>query len=241
MIKKLWLSIPRYIRVIIWLTFINLGILAVRNLWLGNQVFSFLKSNLFIGSLPPLVIAMIIGKYYPKMHNFLFWFLTGLWVLFYPNAPYMISDLIHDSSDPLDKLNPEIIVFDTLIIFSIAMLSIFYGLVSLKIMFAVFQKKYNYKFACVATGITLLLSCLGFYMGREIASAVKLGNGYLYSWEIFLEPFQIVKSVLQMLFPISTHKEAWAMMVLFGLVQYMLLIIFRDVSDTESSAFLNEK
>jgi len=168
-----------------------------------------------------------------KMNAFIFWLGTGLWVLFYPNAPYMISDLIHDSQDPLSKINPEMIKYDTLIIFSLAMLSVFYGFLSLKIMFELFKRRYGKRFAHIAIHATLVLSCLGFYMGRELLSAIKLGNGYLYSWEIFLEPVQIIKIVWKALWPIHNHWPAYAMMALFGIVQYLLLFMFYYLNKIE--------
>jgi uncharacterized membrane protein len=231
MLQALWLRIPKHIRTCIVLTLINLAVLGYRNLIVGNHVFCFLKSNLFIGSLPPLIIATLIQMYETKLKGFWFWCLTLLWVLFYPNAPYMISDLIHDGSDPLNATNPQMIVFDTLIIFSIAMLSVYYGLLSLKIMYGVFKKRYNEWFADGAITITIILSCLGFYMGREMVSEIKLGNGYLYSWEMFIEPMKIINAVWDLLFPIAAHKEAYYMMILFGIVQALLLAIFKDISD----------
>ncbi len=148
----------------------------------------------------------------------------------------MISDLIHDSQDPAIKLHPDLIKFDTLIIFSLAMLSVFYGFLSLKMMFRLFKKRYSKRFAQLAIHATLILSCLGFYMGRELLSAIKLGNGYLYSWEIFLEPIQIIKIVWNSLWPIHDHLPAYAMMALFGVVQYLLLVIFYYVNNIEAAS-----
>lgn len=227
------IKIPSYLRVAIILTLANLVILVIRNMYVGESYFDFLKSNLFIGSFPTIIIAWMIEKYHLKMGNLLFWFATGLWVLFYPNAPYMISDLIHDGQDPMDKVHPELIKYDTLIIFSFAMLSLFIGFLSLKVMFKIFTEKFSRRFAHTAIAVTLLLSCLGFYMGRELISAIKIGNGYLYSWEIFLEPVQIIKIVWHALWPVQEHIPAYLMMLLFGAVQYMLLIMFKDVNDVE--------
>lgn len=233
--------LPDYIKVTIWLTVINLLILGIRNLIVGDAFFNFLKSNLFIGSFPVIVIAILLNHFYDKLNNFIFWIGTALWVLFYPNAPYMISDLIHNTSDPIDKIDTELIKFDTMIIFSIAMLSVFYGLLSLKIMFNLFRKKIGNKFAHTAIAITILLSCLGFYMGRELISAIKVGNGYLYSWEIFLEPMQILKIVWHALIPVGEHWSAYVMMALFGVIQYMLLIMFKDVGDIEPKAIVTKE
>lgn len=238
--KNLWLRIPKYIRVTLLLTLANLALLAVRNIMVGCSVFDFLKSNLFIGSLPVLVIAVFLKEYRGNIRPLFFWLITLLWVLFYPNAPYMISDLIHVNADDHDAAYAELVVFDTLIIFSIAMLSVYYGFLSLKIMFNIFEARYSTRFAHIAIAVTLVLSCLGFYMGREMLSVMKLGNGYLYSWEIFLEPRQIITAVWDLLFPIGEHKEAYLMMMLFGIVQYLLLIIFKDAGNVESSAFITE-
>jgi uncharacterized membrane protein len=226
--------IPMYIKVAILLSVVNLLVLGIRNVIVGNDFFSFLESNLFIGSLPVIIIAILLFHFNDKLSPLIFWIGTFLWVLFYPNAPYMISDLIHDGQDPIDKLNPDMIKYDTLIVFSLAMLSVFYGFLSLKLMYQLFKKRYGKKFAHIAINATLVLSCLGFYMGRELLSVIKLGNGYLYSWEIFLEPVKIIKIVWSSLWPIQEHWPAYAMMTLFGLVQYMLLIMFNYVNNIES-------
>src|SRR5436190_14440590 len=177
------ISIPAYLRVAIILTIVNLAILAIRNIYVGEQFFNFLQSNLFIGSFPTIIIAWLIDMNYKKMGKLIFWLAVILWVLFYPNAPYMISDLIHNSQSPTAQKDPDVIKYDTLIIFSFAMLSVFIGFLSLKVVFRIMIEKYGRKFARAFIAFTLLLSCLGFYMGRELISAIKLGNGYLYSWE----------------------------------------------------------
>jgi uncharacterized membrane protein len=226
--------IPSYLRVAVVLTLVNLAILGIRNLYVGEHFFNFLESNLFIGSFPTIIIAWLIDMYHEKMGKFLFWFAVALWVLFYPNAPYMISDLIHNSEGPKDDPQSELIIYDTLIIFSFAMLSVFIGFLSLKVIFRIFIEKYGKRFARAFITFTLILSCLGFYMGRELPSAIKhLGNGKLYSWEIFLEPIQIIKITWHSLWPIQDNIPVYLLMMLFGVVQYMLLIMFKDVNDVE--------
>jgi uncharacterized membrane protein len=224
-----------FLKVLVLVTLVNLSILITRNVIVGNDFYAFLKSNLLIGSLPVIVIAYLLYCYNDKLSPFLFWLGTSLWVLFYPNAPYMISDLIHDSQDPAILQNPDLIKYDTLIIFSLAMLSVFYGFLSLKLMFQLFLKRYGKWVAHISINVTVVLSCLGFYMGRELLSAIKVGNGYLYSWEIFLEPLQIIKITWNALWPIQKHLPAYALIVLFGIVQYLLLIMFHYVNNIESN------
>lgn len=234
------LNIPRYFVILFIFTIINMVILGTRNYIVGDSVFDFLKSNLLSG-IAPFVIAVIIQAIYPKLNTFWFIMLSLLWLLFYPNAPYMISDLIHPHEEGLNAVYPKLIVYDTLIVFSIAMLSVFYGFVSLKIMYNLFLSRWGNNWAHTAIVFSLLLSCLGFYMGRELASDIKLGNGLLYSWEVFLEPVYIVKTVWHALFPIRENANAYYMMILFGYVQYQMLVMMKDVRDIEEAKLVTKE
>jgi hypothetical protein len=78
-------------------------------------------------------------------------------------------------------------------------------------------------------------------MGRELISKIKMGNGYLYSWEIFIEPLDIIKTVWHALVPIQEHLPAYYMMALFGFIQYQLLIMMKDVSDFEEAEVVTKK
>jgi hypothetical protein len=108
-------------------------------------------------------------------------------------------------------------------------------------MFNLFRTRFGNKFAHTAVFISLGLSCLGFYIGRELISEIKMGNGYLYSWEIFLEPIYIIKTVWHALVPVKEHITAYYMMALFGFVQYQLLIMMKDVSDFEEAEIVTKK
>ncbi|MBK9257848.1 MAG: DUF1361 domain-containing protein [Saprospiraceae bacterium] len=233
------LRIPRYIKILLLFTIANLLILGIRNYIVGDTFFDFLKSNLLSGVMP-FAIAVFIQIFDKKFNGFFFIALSLLWLLFYPNAPYMISDLIHPHEEAKDAVMSELIVHDTLIVFSIAMLSVFYGFVSLKIIFNLFNSRYGSKKAHAFIIFSLLLSCLGFYMGRELVSEIKMGNGYLYSSEMFMEPVYIIKTVWKAIWPIQDHLPAYYMMILFGFVQYQLLVMMKDVSDIEEAKIVTK-
>ena len=72
------IKIPSYLRVAVILTLVNLAILVIRNMYVGEHVLNFLRSNLFIGSFPTIVIAWLIDMYYKKMGKFVFWFAVAL-------------------------------------------------------------------------------------------------------------------------------------------------------------------
>jgi uncharacterized membrane protein len=217
------LNIPSYLKVLLLFTIANLLILAIRNHVVGDTPFNFLLENLS-SSVVPFILAMMLQAFSHRLNSL-------LWLLFYPNAPYMISDLIHAYQEPNDPAE-ALIIYDTLMIFSLAMLSVFYGFVSLKIMFNLFRTRFGNRFAHTAVFISVALSCLAFYMGR-LPSETHMGNGKLYSSEIFTEPLYILRIVWNSLVPIRDHLPAYYQMFLFGFAQYQLLVMMKDIRDLE--------
>ncbi len=207
-------------KIIVLITGANLLVLAIRDIILENKIYDFLLWNLFLGFLP-LLLAYILWRYSAKWNKYVLIFGSLVWLFFYPNSPYMISDLMHvDPNDPA-------VLYDTLILFSFAMLSLFYGFLSLKFMYALFKKLSGKKLANMTIIAALVLSSVGFYLGRVLR---------LNSWDIFTEPFKVMHDVFEHLWPISKNPSAYIIMLLFGGIQFMLLIMMKDVNDIEGES-----
>ena len=218
-------TIPHYLKVVFWMTVAVLLIFFIRNMIFDTRIQDTIMLNIFHGAVP-LVIALLLQRFYHKTPGILFWLISLVWVLYYPNSPYMISDLKHIAADPKAIQN-----YDTLIIFAFAMLSLFYGLLSLKIMYKLFERKRGEGFAKIAITITLLLSCLGFYMGRVLL---------LFSADFFKHPLKVLEEVWHSLWPIGDNLSTYALMILFGGVQLMLIIMMKDVNDIESGKMITK-
>lgn len=252
--KSIFLSSLGAVRTVIVLTVVNLLIITVRNYIEDDKALNFLLFNLFSGFVP-LLIAYLLLLFNQKISLIIFWLATLLWVLFYPNSPYMISDLIHESID--DPNRKGLYIYDTLIIFSIAMLSVFYGFMSIKIMYSLVEFRYNARLANVFITITILLSSVGFYLGRVVkgfvwnsdtslvshdASTDTSGTvKNLYTSDLFLHPIETFQKIWDSLFPISTHTDAYYMMALITIIQFSLLTMMRDVEDFQKSDILTRK
>lgn len=57
----------------------------------ARDPFSFLLLNTFLGYIP-IEISFHLGR---QRSAWLFWPLVIIWLLFYPNAPYLLTDLFH--------------------------------------------------------------------------------------------------------------------------------------------------
>jgi uncharacterized membrane protein len=188
-------------------TLINLAMLFTRNMIEGNTHYNFLIWNLFLGFVPFLV-AYILLIFNAKIKIFIFLILNGIWLLFYPNAPYMMTDLIHVQSQS------STVIYDTLIIYSISTLSLFFGFYSLRWIVELWEQRYSRRIAILVLIISIVLSGLGNYLGRILR---------LNSWDIFTHPGKVFLDVWHHLWPISSNHVTYYILALFTIIQLLIL------------------
>ncbi len=197
-----------------------IGMFLLRNWVLQDNTYAWLLSNLRSG-FAPLLFAFVIYRFQDRLPGFLFWILLFLWFIFYPNAPYMISDVIHVNALPQYEF------LDALIIYGLGLLSIYYGLLSVKIMFPILRARWGTRWAQIAILFTLAMACLAFVIGRV--------PPVLYSHEVYTDPLKVLRVTFDHFFPIGQNLMNYWLLVLFGGLQAMLLLIMRDVADVEGS------
>lgn len=217
-------KLPRnYLVILALFTAFCLLSLVVRNLAEGNTVYNFLLWNLFLAFLP-LLIAWIIYFFLGKLNKVVIIIASFLWLLFYPNAPYMISDLIH-----VNNTN-AMVLYDTLIIFSFSMLALFYGFYSLKIIHFSYRQITSKKIAHVVIIVSILLSSAGFYLGRILR---------LNSWDLFTHPLQTMQMIFDHLWPINENPTTYVVILLFGFIQFILLIMMKDMDEIDKEELVS--
>ena len=192
-----------------------LAVFFIRNAVLHDDTYHFLLWNLFLG-LVPLLVACAVFFLFEKLNKILIWCAGFLWLLFYPNAPYMLSDLIHINQ------TSSVVLYDALIIFSLSMLSVFYGFYSIKIMQFTFKRLVGNKTAYTMTTASILLSSFGIYLGRILR---------LNSWDLFTHPMEVLREIIDHLFPVTKNPVTYVIIILFSGIQFMLLLLMKDVDE----------
>jgi uncharacterized membrane protein len=188
-------------------TLVNLAMLFTRNMIEGNSHYNFLIWNLFLGFVPFLV-AYLLLIFQSKMKFFIFLVFNGVWLLFYPNAPYMMTDLIHVQAQS------STVIYDTLIIYSISTLSLFFGFYSLKWIVELWQERFSRRIAIWVLMISIVLSGLGNYLGRILR---------LNSWDLFTHPGKVFLDIWHHLWPISSNHVTYYILALFTIIQLLIL------------------
>ena len=146
------------------------GMVLVRNLHTGNPNFRYLIWNLILAWVPFLLAMLFYDGQRRGMRAPGLVVLGALWLVFFPNAPYIVTDFVHLSRDPLSPL-----WFDGLTIGAFATMGLLLGLGSLYLV----QSAVRREFGWVVVGAALLLGSVGIYLGRFVR---------LNTWDFFTNP-----------------------------------------------------
>jgi uncharacterized membrane protein len=139
-----------------------------------------------------------------------------LWLIFFPNAPYIITDFLHLSDRPRIPM-----WYDILMLATFAWTGCFLAIASLRTMQIIVKDHIGWVFSWAFAGIALGLGGLGIYLGR-----FSRWN----SWDIFLSPNEILyEVVLKTVNPLS-NLRFFGFTILFSsflLICYLMFITIR--------------
>ncbi len=132
-----------------------------------------------------------------------------VWLVFFPNAPYIITDFIH-----LKARSPLPIWFDALLILSFASAGLLSGYYSLYAMQKLVMRQWGKPFGktqgelagWIFTLSTLALTSFGIYLGRFLRWN---------SWDLFLDPIRLANDFVARLMNPSIHFRFWIVSGLF--------------------------
>ena len=161
------------------------GLLAVRIDRVGEPAFVFLTWNLFLAWIPfvlALGMAAVHARGGPRP---LLWVLGAGWLLFLPNAPYILTDFIH-----LGRVGGAPLWFDAALIGTFAAAGLALGLASLLVVHHVVEARAGRVAGWAVAVSSLVLSAIGIYLGRFPR---------FNSWSVLTDPHSLVAIVLQRL------------------------------------------
>jgi uncharacterized membrane protein len=142
-----------------------------------------------------------------------------LWLVFLPNAPYLVTDLKYVGSH-----GGVPVLYDVLLLSAAAWAGLLLGLVSLFLMHEVWRRLFGVVQAWALVVGALGLSSFGIYLGR-----VQRWN----SWDLFTRPGSLVGQIAQGLLDPLAHARPVALTVLFTsflLASYLVFYSFARLS-----------
>lgn len=153
----------------------------------NSIVYGFLLWNLFLAWIP-YIISLVYLKFHEKIRfKLLNLFIFCTWLLFFPNSPYILTDIAH-LVDIRDRVP---IWYDLFLILSFAFTGLFVGILSLFNIHTALKKYFNNLNSWFIVFITIFLCSFGVYLGRY-----QRWN----SWDFFTQPITLLKGIIIKMF-----------------------------------------
>jgi len=178
-----------------------IALITIRVLYTSHITFLFLVWNLFLAWIPFLISEYLTYTKTLKKYSFLV--LSCLWLLFFPNAPYILTDLIH-----LKPRSEAPFWFDLVLLLSFAWAGILLGFKSLHNMQKIVQNFYGKQKAQILIMVCLFISGYGIYLGR-----FQRFN----SWDILTNPSSLFFEIKDTITNPLLNIETYGITFLFGL------------------------
>ena len=194
-IKRLWSSHSFQLLFLSSLFAISLS--ALRILYVGSPKYFFLNWNIFLAAIPWLLSRYMRDKAEGGIQlSFVkTWSLRALWLLFLPNAPYILTDLYH-----LRYSSGTYLWYDALLILSYAWAGLLFGLLSIRDMEINLRQTMGALMSRILIPLLLFLSAFGIYIGR-----FQRWN----SWDVLTNPHILFLDVIDLIIhPMSQPVRA---------------------------------
>jgi uncharacterized membrane protein len=188
------------------------ALVFARILWTANIRYSFLVWNLLLAWMP-LLFALLAREHYRQGQRpgWRFFSLSAAWLLFFPNAPYIFTDLTHLTN----RFFPHFWV-DLAVILSCALTGLVLGFVSLYLMHSVATRMFGRIVGWLFVGTAAGLCSFGIYLGRFLR---------FNSWDVFAKPGKLYHGISSVATGEHAHQGNFAFLVVFATFLFIAYVM----------------
>jgi uncharacterized membrane protein len=184
------------------LSAIVVGLVVFRVAYTGTLDNSGLVWNLFLAWIPLGLALLLYDRRVRRARLASLMGIGVLWLLFFPNAPYIVTDFVHLAGDKGEKR----FWFDGVLIGTAATTGLLLGFVSLYLLQAIVRRRVGAGSAWLLVFVALGLSSAGVYLGR-----VLRWN----SWDVFVRPGSVAGQLGRALADPLAHPRPIGVTLLF--------------------------
>jgi uncharacterized membrane protein len=188
------------------------GLVGARIAWTGNPRYTYLIWNLFLAWVP-LAFALLAGEQHRHgwRRNWRLGALAGAWLLFFPNAPYICTDVIHLFHGTYRQF-----WVDLSLVLLTAVTGLVLGFVSLYLMQSLVRRSFGpvagWGFVAGVAG----LAGFGIYLGRFLR---------FNSWDVIAQPVRLFQGVSAWAADPMANSLAFAFPLLFATFLFFAYIM----------------
>src|SRR6478609_6485504 len=190
----------------------TMSLLLVRMLYSQTFDYSFYGWNTFLAAIPYLISTQLIklrGIRFPAI------IMLFIWLVFFPNAPYLITDLLHYEERP-----PVPFWYDILLVISATWNGLILGFTSLMNVELFLSRYLKPIWVTVSVFISLFLCSYGVFLGRFLR---------LNSWDIASKPVDLAYTSAHHVLQPQRFPKLWVFTVLFAVVLSLIYFTLKKL------------
>ena len=204
---------------------VSVALLSAKIILSGQWSHVYLIWNLFLAWLPLLLALLVCHRYETSAdRGWKFFALCGAWLLFFPNAPYMVTDIIH-----LWSRHGRHFWIDLVLVVLFAWIGLILGCLSLWLMQRIVSRAFGGPAGWCFVAVSAGLCGFGVYLGRFLRWN---------SWDAVLNPLDLLGDIVQPMAHPMAHRHDALFIAVFGLFVFLAystvysLIHFRVAIDS---------
>ncbi|HEV2836462.1 MAG TPA: DUF1361 domain-containing protein [Pyrinomonadaceae bacterium] len=206
-------DVKRFI-VLSMLLFWCVCMIAVRTDRTGSGYYRFLLGNLFLACVPLFLSTVLRIANHWRFPRTIQLAVFGLWLLFLPNAPYILTDILH-----LTRVSHAPAWYDLALLLSCAGTGLLLGYLSLIDVQGIVARNFGAAWGWTFALVSLVLSGFAIYLGRFLRWN---------SWDVLLAPSRVFGIMDGLLHPWA-HARPLAVTLIFGVILTLGYISLRVV------------
>lgn len=178
-----------------------------------SLTFGFLNWNLFLAFVPWVLSVVWVGMPSWRRQSWMVWSLFGLWLLFFPNAPYILTDLFHLR---LHTQMPK--WYDLVMILSYAWTGLFMGFLSLRNIEEISLRRFSKRNTVLMIVFLLFMASYGVYIGRFLRWN---------SWDLLQNPLPLLGTLVAHVSAPFQHMRTWGVTITMGILLNFMYFSFK--------------
>lgn len=199
-------------------------LIGIRIIYTGKMNYLFLVWNLFLAWLP-FIISTGFKKMESASSNLKKIMLFLAWLIFFPNALYIITDLVH-----LEQKTNIAKWFDAILIFSASILGLMMAFISLLRVESFLVKHFSRNTVNRIIAGIIFLGSFGVYIGRFLRWN---------SWDIISNPSGLAAEIGErFIFPLQ-HLRTWSITCILTILFYLLYVVVKKMPGYLNQASVN--
>lgn len=193
----------------------TMSLLLVRFFYSSTLDYRFYGWNTFLAVIPYVASTQILKW---KKINFSALIILTVWLLFFPNAPYLITDILHYEERP-----PVPFWFDILLVMSATWNGLILGIVSLINIELFLAKHLKPLWVTICVFFSLLLCSYGVFIGRFLR---------FNSWDIVTDPAYIAYTSAHHILLPQRYPKLWVFTLLFAVLLTIIYFTLKKIPQT---------